>query len=249
MESFVFELRGQVRDNEEDLSKVSPDDEREKIMEDLEALEEWLYEDGEDGGADAALSVYQDKRKEMQGRVKAIFTRLIELEKRPKAVKAARDVLTSTTEIMLLWPEERPQITEENTKEVQEVMESIVTWLDEKEEEQKSKEDTETPAFTSREVSNKLSKLHSIVSRLLKKKRPAPDSPVKEKVEGEESDDTKTEEEEKETTEETKDGEEEETNEGGEEETKESEEDSTEEQEEDAEESKEEDDTVEKEDL
>ena len=218
-------------------------------MEDLEALEEWLYEDGEDGGADAALSVYQDKRKEMQGRVKAIFTRLIELEKRPKAVKAARDVLTSTTEIMLLWPEERPQITEENTKEVQEVMESIVTWLDEKEEEQKSKEDTETPAFTSREVSNKLSKLHSIVSRLLKKKRPAPDSPVKEKVEGEESDGTKTEEEEKETTEETKDGEEEETNEGGEEETKESEEDSTEEQEEDAEESKEEDDTVEKEDL
>ena len=48
-------------------------------MEDLEALEEWLYEDGEDGGADAALSVYQDKRKEMSNRVKAIFTRLVEL--------------------------------------------------------------------------------------------------------------------------------------------------------------------------
>ena len=30
-------------------------------MEDLEALEEWLYEDGEDGGSDAALSVYKEK--------------------------------------------------------------------------------------------------------------------------------------------------------------------------------------------
>merc|ERR1712195_204420 len=33
LESFVFELRGQVRDNEDELAKVSPDDEREKIME------------------------------------------------------------------------------------------------------------------------------------------------------------------------------------------------------------------------
>jgi len=182
LESFVFELRGQVRDNEENLSKVSPDEEREKIMEDLEALEEWLYEDGEDGGSDAALSVYKEKRKGMKDRVTAIFTRLDELEKRPKAVKAARDVLKSSKEIMLLWPTERPQISEEETKEVEEVMESISTWLDEKEGEQKDKKDDETPAFTSREVSNKLSKLHKIVARLLKKKRPAPEKPKKDEA-------------------------------------------------------------------
>jgi hypothetical protein len=67
--------------------------EREKIIEDLEALEDWLYEDEEGGGANAELSVYQDKRKSMTNRVKAIFTRLVELEKRPKALQAARDVL------------------------------------------------------------------------------------------------------------------------------------------------------------
>merc|ERR1712166_1530049 len=188
LESFVFELRGQVRDNEDELAKVSPDDEREKIMEDLEALEEWLYEDGEDGGADAALSVYQDKRKEMSNRVKAIFTRLVELEKRPKAVTAARAVLKSSAEIMLLWPEERPQISDAETVEVKEVIESITTWLDEKEIEQKPKEDNETPVFTSREVSNKLQKLHSIVSRLLKKKRDAPEKPTKDKKDEEKED-------------------------------------------------------------
>merc|ERR1712166_84582 len=181
LESFVFEIRSQVRDNEEELSKVSPSEEREKIIEDLEALEDWLYEDEEGGGANAELSVYQDKRKSMTNRVKAIFTRLVELEKRPKALQAARDVLISAKEIMLLWPKERPQITEEDTKEVNEVIDAITTWLDEKELEQKDKEDTDKPAYTSKEVSNKLQKLHSIVSRLLKKKRPAPEKPEKEK--------------------------------------------------------------------
>ena len=45
---------------------MTQDEEREKIMEDLEALEDWLYEDGEDGGANAGLDVYKEKRKTMQ---------------------------------------------------------------------------------------------------------------------------------------------------------------------------------------
>ena len=162
------------------------DDEREKISEDLTLLEDWLYEDGEDGGANAELSVYQNKRTEMGDRVKAIFTRLIELEKRPKAVKAARDVLGSTKEIILLWSKERPQITEKETEEVTERVESITTWLDEKETEQEGKEDNVTPAFSSREVSNKMQTLHSLVSRLLKKQRPAPEKPKKVKKEDDE---------------------------------------------------------------
>merc|ERR1711865_780158 len=186
LEGFVFELRNQMEENSEELSKVSTDDEREKISEDLTLLEDWLYEDGEYGGANAELSVYQNKRTEMGDRVKAIFTRLIELEKRPKAVKAARDVLGSTKEIILLWSKERPQITEKETEEVTERVESITTWLDEKETEQEGKEDNVTPAFSSREVSNKMQTLHSLVSRLLKKQRPAPEKPKKVKKEDDE---------------------------------------------------------------
>merc|ERR1711968_1073 len=176
LESFVFEQRGRVRENEEELSKVSPDDEREKIMEDLEALEDWLYEDGEDGGSDAELSVYKDKRKAMQSRVDSIFLRLVELEARPKAVEAARAVIASSKEVMLLWPKERPQLSAEDIKEAEEVMTSISEWLDEKEEEQSKKETTETPAFTSKEVSNKMTRLKNLVAHLLMKKRQAPAS-------------------------------------------------------------------------
>ena len=145
-------------------------------MEDLEALEDWLYEDGEDGGANAGLDVYKEKRKTMQNRVKAIFLRLVELEARPKSVEAARAVIAAAKETMLLWPAERPQLTAEDITEVEEVMTSVTTWLDEKEEEQKEKETTDTPAFTSKEVSNKMTRLKNLVARMLKKKRPAPKS-------------------------------------------------------------------------
>ena len=133
-----------------------------------------MYEDGEEGGANAELSVYKEKRKAMENRVKAIFLRLVELEARPKSVEAARAVIASSKNVMLLWPTERPQITAEDTKEVEEVIESVSTWLDEKEAEQKDRETTETPAFTSKEVSNKMTRLKNLVARLLKKQRPAP---------------------------------------------------------------------------
>jgi len=109
-------------------------------------------------------------------------------------LKAARDVLVSTKEIMLLWPTERPHVSEEETKEVEEVAEAITEWLDEKEAEQKDKEDTDKPAFTSKEVSNKLQKLNSIVSRLLKKKRPETEKPKKEGDKDDKDDQEKTEE-------------------------------------------------------
>merc|ERR1711871_1819174 len=43
LESYVFSTRSKIREHEEDLEKVSTDEEREKIMEDLEGIEDWLY--------------------------------------------------------------------------------------------------------------------------------------------------------------------------------------------------------------
>ena len=115
--------------------------------------------------------------------MRAIFLRLIELQARPKAVEAARAVIASAGEVMALWPSERPQLSEEDISEVQEVIDSITAWLDEKEAAQNKLETTDKPAFTSKEVSNKMARLKNLVARLLKKKRPAPVDPEKEKQE------------------------------------------------------------------
>ena len=39
LESYVFSTRSKIREHEEDLEKVSTDEEREKIMEDLEGID------------------------------------------------------------------------------------------------------------------------------------------------------------------------------------------------------------------
>merc|ERR1712178_177308 len=90
LESYVFSTRSKIREHEEDLEKVSTDEEREKIMEDLEGIEDWLYEDGEEGGANAPIDAYKEKQKKMDERVNALFFRHAELEERPKSVETAR---------------------------------------------------------------------------------------------------------------------------------------------------------------
>merc|ERR1711998_261679 len=73
LESYVFSTRSKIREHEEDLEKVSTDEEREKIMEDLEGIEDWLYEDGDEGGANAPIDAYKEKRKKMDERVNALL--------------------------------------------------------------------------------------------------------------------------------------------------------------------------------
>lgn len=144
LESYVFSTRSKIREHEEILSEVSTDEEREKIMEDLEGIEDWLYEDG----ADADLSTYKERRSNMDKRVNSLFRRHTELQARPKAVAACKAVLTSTEQVLELWPEERPQISEEEIGEVRDVMKEVADWLTEKEAEQEGKSNVESPAFT-----------------------------------------------------------------------------------------------------
>merc|ERR1711871_1207077 len=110
LESYVFKTRSFIRENEDELSKVSEEEEREGILADLEVLEDWLYEDGEDGGADAEVPVYKKKRKDMDKRVNSIKQRLLELELRPKAVEAARAIIKSIGATIETFPTLRPQI-------------------------------------------------------------------------------------------------------------------------------------------
>ena len=103
LESYVFSTRSKIREHEEDLEKVSTDEEREKIMEDLEGIEDWLYEDGDEGGANAPIDAYKEKQKKMDERVNALFFRHAELEERPKSVETARIILEAAKHKTTSW--------------------------------------------------------------------------------------------------------------------------------------------------
>ena len=106
-------------------------------MEDLEGIEDWLYEDGEEGGANAPIDAYKEKRKKMDERVNAIFFRHAELEARPKAVETARIILEAAKHKTSAWITERPQVSEDDRKQVIKMIEDIGKWLDEKEKKQR----------------------------------------------------------------------------------------------------------------
>ena len=156
LESYVFSTRSKIREHEEDLEKVSTDEEREKIMEDLEGIEDWLYEDGEEGGANAPIDAYKEKRKKMDTRVNDMFFRHAELEARPKSVETARIILEAAKHKTSAWITERPQVSEDDRKQVLKMIEDIGKWLDEKEKKQEDLEKTAAPAFTSSDVKSQM---------------------------------------------------------------------------------------------
>lgn len=179
LESYVFSTRSKIREHEEDLEKVSTDEEREKIMEDLEGIEDWLYEDGEEGGANAPIDAYKEKRKKMDERVNALFFRHAELEERPKAVETARIILEAAKHKATGWITERTQISEDDRSKVMKMIEDIGKWLDEKEKKQENVETTDTPAFTSSDVKTQIRPLQRLMGRMLAKKVPEPVDPNK----------------------------------------------------------------------
>merc|ERR1712146_755470 len=179
LESYVFSTRSKIREHEEDLEKVSTDEEREKIMEDLEGIEDWLYEDGEEGGANAPVDAYKEKRKKMDERVNAIFFRHAELEARPKAVETARIILEAAKHKTSAWITERPQVSEDDRKQVLKMIGDIGNWLDEKEKKQEDLEKTAAPAFTSSDVKSQMRPLNRLMGRMLAKKVDEPVDPTK----------------------------------------------------------------------
>merc|ERR1711907_458259 len=182
LESYVFSTRSKIREHEEDLEKVSTDEEREKIMEDLEGIEDWLYEDGDEGGANAPIDAYKEKRKKMDGRVNALFFRHAELEERPKAVETARIILEAAKHKTSAWITERPQVSEDDRKQVLKMIEDIGKWLDEKEKKQEDLEKTAAPAFTSSDVKSQMRPLNRLMGRMLAKKVDEPVDPTKKKM-------------------------------------------------------------------
>lgn len=106
LESFVFSCRDRLRSQEEDVAKVTVDGEVEKLFEDLEATEDWLYDDGEN----APVEDYRERKKGLAKRVNGIFSRVQEMIQRPHVIAAARDVIQSIAEQGKNWTKERPWV-------------------------------------------------------------------------------------------------------------------------------------------
>merc|ERR1712078_620527 len=80
--------------------------------ENVEEAEDWLYEGGEGGGANANKTQFTAKKGELMDQFRAVGYRADELKKRPGVVEEARTFLAETTELLELWTTTKPWLPE-----------------------------------------------------------------------------------------------------------------------------------------
>ncbi|XP_049865586.1 heat shock 70 kDa protein 4 isoform X2 [Pectinophora gossypiella] len=81
LEEYVYELRGKLSEGEA-LHEFVPPDMRERLVAQLDSLEQWLYDEGEDQNR----QVYSDKLSELKTEGEPIKQRRLEFELRPGAL-------------------------------------------------------------------------------------------------------------------------------------------------------------------
>lgn len=82
LEEYVYELRGKLS-SEDELAPYVLDNDRESLIKQLDEMENWLYEEGED----CSRQVYQDKLTELKSKGEPIQNRRVESEVRPHVIE------------------------------------------------------------------------------------------------------------------------------------------------------------------
>ncbi len=170
-ESYIYFIRNKLVDDEEDVNKVTSEEQREALRKSAEDAEEWMF----DEGFSADLKTYEAKYEELSAPAEKAFFRVAELSARPKAIKALTSKLDKVEELMKKWETTMTHITEEERKEVLDKVADVRKWAEEKVEEQEKADKTADPVFTSEEVPGQTKKIESIVGKLMKKPKPKPE--------------------------------------------------------------------------
>jgi hypoxia up-regulated 1 len=204
VESYIYQIKNKLIDDEENIVKVTNEAQREELKKLSGDGEEWLY----DEGYDADLATMEAKFTELSTPAEKVWFRMKEMTDRPAAVKDMLTKLVKVEGLLEKWGNSMPQVTDEEKDDVREKIEAIRKVISEKEAEQASKEVYEDPAYTSDEIPQESKALEKLISKLNKKPKPKPEKKNEtdsgNETKSEEDDETKAEEG-KESTEETAD--------------------------------------------
>lgn len=170
VESYMYKIKNKLMDQEDEIAKVSTEEQREELRMLADAAEEWLFDEGDT----ADLETLRAKYGELTVPAEKVWSRLSEMTKRPAAVKDLREKLTEVEEKFTNWVANMTHITEEEKGEVLAKIEEARKWLSDKEDEQATKAGHEDPAFNSEEVPKQMIPIQKLVGKLSKKPMPKP---------------------------------------------------------------------------
>lgn len=192
LEGYILETRSKVRNVEEDeeLYKVSTEEEREKLVSAFDEAEDWMYTDEA-----KQTDKLRKKRDELEKLYAPMESRALELSKRPEALKmlsGAAEISVERLRALRMVHVERKSGREAEFDKVIEYSSSVKTWATDMESAQASKALTEEPVVLVRTIMEKGVKLRDAVEKALKIEAPAAVEEASAEVEAKGSEDTES---------------------------------------------------------
>ncbi|GBP59518.1 Heat shock 70 kDa protein 4L [Eumeta japonica] len=128
LEEYVYELRGKLSAGEA-LHEFLANDQREKLVATLDALEQWLYDEGED----QTRQVYSDKLSELRTEGEPIKQRRLEWELRPGALEdfaLSIQLVNKAVDLYKAGDAKYSHLVEADIQKVADAAKNAITWLE-----------------------------------------------------------------------------------------------------------------------
>lgn len=175
LEEYVYELRAKLG-AEEELGMYVTESDRSELLQKLDSMENWLYEEGED----CNRQVYVDQLATLKKLGEPIKERRLEHELRPAAVEELRGALQLTRKAVEQWragDEKYSHLTDEEMQRVQTSFETAQRWLDDNASALNPANKTQDPTIKVSAVREQKHSFTSAVTPILAKPKPKVEPP------------------------------------------------------------------------
>lgn len=172
LEEYVYELRGKLSSPDE-LATFVPDKEREKLCQQLDEIENWLYEEGDD----CKRQVYSDKLKSLQDFGEPIKKRKLEFEVQPQLLEEFSSFLQLTQKAVDQYgagSEAYSHLEKNEVQRVQETANSALRWVEEIRNKLNTASRHQNLHITSDQIKTERNKFEQEVTKVFQKPKPQP---------------------------------------------------------------------------
>eukprot|EP00211_Chloroparvula_japonica_P005187 CAMPEP_0119128188 /NCGR_PEP_ID=MMETSP1310-20130426/6436_1 /TAXON_ID=464262 /ORGANISM="Genus nov. species nov., Strain RCC2339" /LENGTH=861 /DNA_ID=CAMNT_0007118499 /DNA_START=116 /DNA_END=2701 /DNA_ORIENTATION=- len=170
LEAFVYDIRGQVKPYG-DLRKYLRENVADEYVKNLDATEEWLYEEEAET---ATKTVFLEKLKALRVTGDRAKSLQFEDSKRPECVSSVQANIDYYVKLADTAEEKYAHIEEEDRAKVRARCQEVQAWLTEKTEAQAKREKYEDPVITVNDLGNKQKELYNYCNPIMSKPKPAP---------------------------------------------------------------------------
>ncbi|XP_059060124.1 97 kDa heat shock protein isoform X2 [Achroia grisella] len=175
LEEYVYELRGKLSEGDS-LHDFVAEDQRNRLVNELDALESWLYDEGEDQNR----QVYSDKLTELKTEGEPIKQRRLEFELRPGALDdfaLAIQLANKAIDLYKGGDAKYSHLSEADIQKVVDASKSALNWLESARQTLAHTPRYQAPTHTTHQIRQERQNFENIVNPILNKPKPKEKTP------------------------------------------------------------------------